>query len=264
MSLQADTTYVSYIFHDDGILEAIYKPNVKVDEQVARTVIKERLEMQAGRSFFTLIRAEGDVQIDKAARVYLASPEGTKNIHAAAFLPHNGITVIIGNFIIQVQRPTTPARLFLDRKYAIAWLHRCRRKMQDRLNTDGDSPARAQTDDNQNFSHLFDQTNHMQLVLGPNGHILDVNDATCKRLGYEKGWLVGLHLESIAKGDTFYDSKRNPIPVNIDRQELPAPGRWYYDTLLVAIEVPRQLPVTAPAQKTLKVFDLLLNMPVTN
>lgn len=141
MSQHFSTTHVNYLLHPDGILEAIYKPGVKVDVTVARNVIKERLELQAGKTFFLLIRAEGDVEIDREARVYFAGAEGTRDIHAAAFLAHNGITTMIGNFIIMVHRPQVHARLFTDRRKAINWLHRCRQQLDERVSKKTSQPG---------------------------------------------------------------------------------------------------------------------------
>lgn len=231
MSQHYSTSYVNYTLHDDGILEAVYNHGVKVDKDVAHTVIEERLALQAGKAFFLLIRAEGDVEIDREARIYFAGPEGTRGIHAAAFLAHNGITTMIGNFIIMVHRPQAPARLFTDRKRAINWLHRCRLQMKE-----NNTPQKTPPD--------FD-THHIQFILGHNDHILAVNETACKRLGYTRDWLVGLHFSMISEGNVLYDNKRSPIRVTIQRTQLPHSGRWYSDTFIQASEVVRQPMMTA-------------------
>lgn len=238
MALEVDTSYVTYTLRRDGILEAMYKPGVFVDEEVARVVVSERLAVQSGRSYFVMVGASGNIFMDGAARAYLTGPEGTKGIHAAAFLAQTNIAAIIGKLIIVINRPQTPAKLFVNRRKAIGWLR------QRRLRMDG--PARGVETtldqqetftDNPSFEHIFNQSNYMQIVLGPSEHVLDLNTFACDRLGYDKDAMRGMPFYTITDGTSvLYDSRRRPVRVEMERTDLPSTRGEWSDTLVVARE----------------------------
>lgn len=239
MAQQIDTSYVTYTLHQDDILEAMYKPGVVVDEEVARVVVSERLAVQSGRSHFVMIGAFGDIVMDRGARSYLAGPEGTKGIHAAAFLVQTSATVIIGRWIIVINRPQTPARLFTNRKRAMNWLRQCRLKMElsDRGVQAGQNFRETFTE-NPSFEHLFNQSNYMQFVLGPTEQVLDLNPFACDRLGYDKYAMRGMPFHMMTDGaSVLYDSKRRPVRVEMERKDVPSMWGQWSDTLVVANEV---------------------------
>lgn len=121
MSPLLETEYIQFELEGD-LLIATYKKGKKIDASVARQIVRDRVEFTQGRPVLVLLVNQGVISIDKDARAYLSSPEGTAGIKAAAILSDTAATAIIGNFIIQVNKPHIPVRLFINRERAVGWL----------------------------------------------------------------------------------------------------------------------------------------------
>lgn len=115
-----DTPAVYFKIIDD-ILQADYKPG-RVDLKEAEQIVRNRLEFQKYHPMLVLVSGQDGVKFDKNARDYLASEKGTDGITAAAILLTSPITTVIGNFIMLVNRPKIPVKVFVNKKDAIAWL----------------------------------------------------------------------------------------------------------------------------------------------
>lgn len=116
-----DTAYVRFEFEDD-VLIATYKKGRRITLEVARDIVRERLAFTEGRAVKVLLIDRGVSSFDKAARDYLASPEGSNLITAAAILCESSATAVIGNFFVKVNKPPIPVRLFTNRERAMGWL----------------------------------------------------------------------------------------------------------------------------------------------
>jgi hypothetical protein len=121
MSPILETEYVRFEWEDD-ILVATYKKGKKVDLQAAQQIVRDRIDYTGGVPVLVLLCNQGVISIDKEARAYLSSPDGIQGIKAAAILSDTAATAIIGNFIIQVNKPHIPVRLFINRERAVGWL----------------------------------------------------------------------------------------------------------------------------------------------
>ncbi|WP_133995812.1 DUF7793 family protein [Dinghuibacter silviterrae] len=121
MSPILETEYVRFEMEGD-ILVATYKKGKKVDLQAAQQIVRDRVEYTGGAPVLVLLCNQGVISIDKESRAYLSSQEGTHGIKAAAILSDTAATAIIGNFIIQVNKPHIPVRLFINRDRALGWL----------------------------------------------------------------------------------------------------------------------------------------------
>lgn len=119
--LLLETDYVLFELEDD-LLIATYKKGKKIGLEAARQIVRDRVDFTQGVPVLALLANQGVISIDKDARAYLSSPEGTRGIKAAAILSDTAATAIIGNFIIQVNKPHIPVRLFINRERAIGWL----------------------------------------------------------------------------------------------------------------------------------------------
>jgi hypothetical protein len=116
-----DTDYVRFELEDD-LLIATYKKGKKITLEVAQQIVRDRMEFTEGRTVLVLLQNQGVISFDKAARDFLASREGTSGVKAAAILSDTPATAMIGNFLIRVNRPHMPARLFTNKERAIGWL----------------------------------------------------------------------------------------------------------------------------------------------
>ena len=121
MNPQLETDYVRFELEGD-ILVATYKKGKKINLEVARQIVQGRVDFMEGEPVVVLICNQGVISFDKEARAYLSSAEGTEGIKAAAILSETAATAIIGNFIIQVNQPHIPVRMFTNRDRAVGWL----------------------------------------------------------------------------------------------------------------------------------------------
>lgn len=108
----------------DNILIATYKAGINVTIDIAKEVVKKRLEFTEGKSLPNLVYNGGVVSMDKAARDFFATSEGTQGVSAGAIILDSVFTSFLGNFFLKVSKPPIPAKLFTDEKKAIEWLRR--------------------------------------------------------------------------------------------------------------------------------------------
>jgi hypothetical protein len=121
MTTALDTDYVRFEL-DGNLLIATYKKGKKINLEAAHQIVKDRLDFTQSRPVLTLLCNQGVISFDKDARSFLTSPESSKGVKAAAILSDSSATAIIGNFIIKVNRPEIPVRLFTSKEKAIEWL----------------------------------------------------------------------------------------------------------------------------------------------
>ncbi len=118
-----DTPYVSLEIKDN-ILFGIYKKGLKIDIDIAKAIVDARLAYSGGKDYPVLIYNQGVISMDKKARDFLASKEGTKGIKAAAMMLDSAFSSFLGNFYLSVNKPPMPVRIFTSTKAAINWLQK--------------------------------------------------------------------------------------------------------------------------------------------
>jgi hypothetical protein len=120
-ALKRETDVIILELEDDFLI-ATYKKGIRIDLEVARQVVHDRLEFTGGRPVVALIENLGVISVTKEARAYFSSALGISGIKAVAILYNNPTAAILGNFIVRVNRPQIPVRLFSNRERAIGWL----------------------------------------------------------------------------------------------------------------------------------------------
>ena len=105
----------------DDILYFTYLPGVVITLDIAKEVVKKRLEYVEGIKYPVIVMGEGLRSMDKQARDYLSS-EGIRDIIAGALLVNSVYTEFFGNFFLRITKPAIPARVFTDEKRALEWL----------------------------------------------------------------------------------------------------------------------------------------------
>jgi hypothetical protein len=106
---------------EDGIFVAVFKVR-KFDIEAAKITVKKRLEASHGVSYPLLIDARNVQSITKEARDYFASDEGVSLLLASALILDSVLGKFLGNFFLQINKPKTPLKLFIDEKEAMKWL----------------------------------------------------------------------------------------------------------------------------------------------
>lgn len=106
---------------EDEILRLTYKPGILTLE-IAKEVVKSRKEFTNNASYPNLVMQTGLTKVEKEARDYLSSEEGSEGVSAGAILTNSAFQMTLANFFLKVSRPRVPARMFTDKKQAIQWL----------------------------------------------------------------------------------------------------------------------------------------------
>jgi hypothetical protein len=116
-----ETRYIR-LHIQEGILIAYYKPGLHITLEVAKEIVQSRKEFTEGKSYPALVNSTGVVSIERAAREYFSSPEGTAGIKAAALIVNSPFSSFLGNFFLRVNKPGMPAKVFTREQSALNWL----------------------------------------------------------------------------------------------------------------------------------------------
>jgi hypothetical protein len=117
-----DNDYVS-MWIEDGILFSDYKKKLVIDLDVAKMIVKDRLDFTAGKSYPIVIDFSNLKSADKQARDYMNDPEGgLKGLLAGAFVSNNALATLFINLYLKINKPSVPAKFFTNRKEALDWL----------------------------------------------------------------------------------------------------------------------------------------------
>lgn len=124
MTKTLDTAYVHYELQDD-VLIGTYKKGLKINLDIAKEIVKTRLEFIDFKPKLTLALNQGVISMTKEARDYLAD-EGIQGVLAGAIVLDSPVGSFIGNFYLLVSKPKVPARIFTKKEDAIKWLSKFR------------------------------------------------------------------------------------------------------------------------------------------
>ncbi len=117
------STYVDFVL-EDNLLTATFKKGLRIDLETAKEIVATRLKFTDAKIIPVLILNEGVISMDKAARDYLASEDGTKGVKAAAIVLRSTFGSMLGNFFLKVNTPEMPVKIFYDTTKAIHWLNK--------------------------------------------------------------------------------------------------------------------------------------------
>ena len=126
MKKTLDTPYVHFELRDD-LLIGTYKKGLKVTLEIAKEIVKTRLEFTDYKPKLTLALNQGVISMTKEARDYLASDEGIRGVLAGAIVLDSPVGSFLGNFYLLVSKPKVPARIFTKNEEAIKWLSKFRK-----------------------------------------------------------------------------------------------------------------------------------------
>ncbi len=118
-----DTPYVRLEIKDN-ILYGTYKKGLKINLDIAKSIVATRLEFTQGKDMLAVIYNQGVISMDKAARDFLASADGTRGLRAAAMMLDSAFSSFLGNFYLSVNKPPMPVRIFTNTDAAVKWLRR--------------------------------------------------------------------------------------------------------------------------------------------
>src|SRR5689334_14785846 len=98
MNKTIETSIVKLELQDDGLLIGTYKKNPRFTLEMAKEVVRTRLEFTGPEPRVAIIFNEGVKSLDKDARNYLSSDEGIRGLIAVAYVLDNPFSSFIANF----------------------------------------------------------------------------------------------------------------------------------------------------------------------
>jgi hypothetical protein len=105
-----------------GIFYLSYKQGLVISLEIAREIVRMRLQFAENTAFPILITDLGIVGMEKNARDWFSSEEGTCQITACALVLNTVYSRVLGNFFIKLTRPLIPVKIFNDHAKAQEWL----------------------------------------------------------------------------------------------------------------------------------------------
>src|SRR6266498_4365148 len=115
MRQQLYNTDVAEAYMDEGIMIVKFKIK-KFDLDAAKITVSKRLEASNGVSYPVMIDARQVQSITKEARDYFASEKGVSLLLACALILDSVLGKFLGNFFLQINKPKTPLKIFIDEK----------------------------------------------------------------------------------------------------------------------------------------------------
>jgi len=115
-----ENTFAVYLLTDD-LLHIIYKKVPCINVKAAELIVKDRMELQEGKTMPVLCDIREVRNIDKAARDYLAL-EGSLWIKKLALLIYPPVTDMISAIYLDTHSQKVPTRSFTKKSEALAYL----------------------------------------------------------------------------------------------------------------------------------------------
>ncbi|MFM9838606.1 MAG: hypothetical protein ACKVOQ_10105 [Cyclobacteriaceae bacterium] len=114
---------------DIDIIFGSYSPRLEIDIEIAKELVKNRIEFSDGVPAYALIDFSNVKSVTKEARDYMNDPEGgLKGVLGGAFLSNNVVATLFINLYLKINKPIVPAKFFTNKKDALEWLRTIRSK----------------------------------------------------------------------------------------------------------------------------------------
>lgn len=120
-NVKIDNVFVE-IWLEDGIIYNTYKPNLVINLEIAKFMVKERLKISDGIARPLFADINNLISIDLEAREYLSGGDAIKFVKAGAIYCKNPIAKFAGKLFIDVNQPQAPTQIFTNKEEAIEWL----------------------------------------------------------------------------------------------------------------------------------------------
>jgi hypothetical protein len=119
--MELDTPYVHLCIRNK-ILVGTYKRNQRISLATAKEIVRTRKAFTHGFSMPALIISQGLVTIDRPARKFFSSKEGTAGLKACAVVVNSIFSSFLGNFFLAVNKTAMPVKIFSNASRAEKWL----------------------------------------------------------------------------------------------------------------------------------------------
>jgi|SRR5690554_5338985 len=105
-----ENDYAVYELKED-ILKITFKPNILIDNNAARLIVKDRLRFQTYSDYFVICDISQIKRINARARKYLAT-NGSSLLKAVALISSENTSFALANYYIQINKPTVLTKVF--------------------------------------------------------------------------------------------------------------------------------------------------------
>jgi len=122
-SAEIETSNTKMILREDGISHIVYQPEARDTLETAIENVAASKKVHAGKKRPMLIDTRNLKSQEKKARDYFASDAFSEVALAIALLIDSGLSKVIGNFYMGLNKPKTETRLFTSENDAIDWLN---------------------------------------------------------------------------------------------------------------------------------------------
>ena len=107
---------------ENGILQCDVFPNAEITIEEGKKIMEASFKLSNGKKLPILADMRRIKSMPRESRIYLSGEEATKTASALAVLIETSISKIIGNFILGLNKPTYPVKMFNSKQKAIEWL----------------------------------------------------------------------------------------------------------------------------------------------
>jgi hypothetical protein len=113
----------------EGMLYLVYRKGLIFDINIAKNVLKERLDLAQGTPHFLFADCRGMKYWTKEARDFNLTPENLQLILGAVVVyTESYVANIVLNFYQKFNKAPHPVRFCSNKEEAIAWIHSIKRK----------------------------------------------------------------------------------------------------------------------------------------
>ena len=116
------TRTASIFLDEDGILNIVMHPRVKVDYEDALDNYLAARHISGNTKVLKLIHSKVQWSIDKKAKDFLNRKEVADQTIARAILKGSAFSKMLETFFVSVSKPSIPVKVFTDEEEAREWL----------------------------------------------------------------------------------------------------------------------------------------------
>lgn len=117
-----ETDYVT-MWIKDGVLHSNYKTLLTMNLEIAKKIVKDRIDFTKGKSYPILIDFTNLKSATKEARDYMNKPDGgLAGLVRGAFLSNSVVTTVFINLYLKINKPSIPTKFFTNEQEALNWL----------------------------------------------------------------------------------------------------------------------------------------------
>ena len=117
-----ETPYVKLELLPSGILVATYKRRALITLELAKEIVKTRLDFTGRTPRPVIVFNLGVLEFHRDAQYYVSHDEGVAGLSAGAIIKDHLSSALISSFILKVAKTQIPARAFYYPQKAMKWL----------------------------------------------------------------------------------------------------------------------------------------------